>query len=85
MIVTVQEPTHGAKCGLFARAGQSFFTSRSAGMSFSQVHCVASRSYLTCQNEFRGTFPDSPVPNKLTVWWTVSVTQELFTVLHEKK
>jgi hypothetical protein len=43
-------------------------------MSFSQVqrvfiveHCLASRSYLTCQNEFRDTFPDSPVQNKLTV------------------
>jgi hypothetical protein len=27
-------------------------------------HYLASRSYLTCQNEFRDTFPDSPVPNK---------------------
>jgi hypothetical protein len=40
-------------------------------MSFSQVqrmliveHNLASRSYFTCQNEFRDTFPDSPVPNK---------------------
>jgi hypothetical protein len=30
-------------------------------------HYLASRSYLTCQNEFRDTFPDSPVPNKSTV------------------
>jgi hypothetical protein len=44
-------------------------------MSFSQVqrmfiveHYVASRSYLTCQNEFRDAFPDSPVPNKSTVY-----------------
>jgi hypothetical protein len=43
-------------------------------MSFSQVqqvfivaHCLASRSYSTCQNEFRDTFPDSLVPNKSTV------------------
>jgi hypothetical protein len=43
-------------------------------MSFSQVqrvfiveHYLASRSYLTCQNEFRDTFLDSPVPNKSTV------------------
>jgi hypothetical protein len=40
-------------------------------MSFSQVqrvfiveHYLAPRSYLTWQNEFRDTFPDSPVPNK---------------------
>jgi hypothetical protein len=30
-------------------------------------HHLASRSYLTCQNEFRDTFPDSPVPNKSTI------------------
>jgi hypothetical protein len=43
-------------------------------MSFSQVqrvfiveHYLASRSYLTYQNEFRDTFPDSPVPNKSTL------------------
>jgi hypothetical protein len=43
-------------------------------MSFSQVqrvlvveHYLASRSCLTCQDEFRDTFPDSPGPNKLTV------------------
>jgi hypothetical protein len=43
-------------------------------MSFSQVqrvfiveHYLASRSYLTCQNEFRDTYPDSPVPSKPTV------------------
>jgi transposase len=48
--------------------------SRSARMYFSQVqrvfiveHYLASRSYLTCQNEFRDTFPDSPVLNKSTV------------------
>jgi hypothetical protein len=43
-------------------------------MYFSQVqrvfiveHYLASRSSLTCQNEFRDTFPDSPVPNESTV------------------
>jgi hypothetical protein len=43
-------------------------------MSFSQMqrvfiveHYLASRTYLTCQNEFRDTFPDSPVPNKSTI------------------
>jgi hypothetical protein len=30
-------------------------------------HCLAYCSYLTCQNEFRNKFPDSPVPHKLTV------------------
>jgi hypothetical protein len=48
--------------------------SRRARMSFSQVqlvfiveHYLASRSYLTCQNEFRDILPDSPVPNKSTI------------------
>jgi hypothetical protein len=43
-------------------------------MSFSQVqrvfiveHRQASRSFVTCQNEFRDTFPDSPQPNKSTL------------------
>jgi hypothetical protein len=43
-------------------------------MSFSQVqrvfiveHYLASRSFLTCQNEFRDTFFDSPVQNKYTI------------------
>jgi hypothetical protein len=43
-------------------------------MSFSQVqrvfiveHYLASRSYVTCQNEFRDTVPDSPVPSKSTI------------------
>jgi hypothetical protein len=30
-------------------------------------HYLAYRSYLTCQNEFRDTFPDSPMPNKPTI------------------
>jgi Fe2+ or Zn2+ uptake regulation protein len=43
-------------------------------MSFSQVqqvfiveHYLASRSYLTYQNEFKDALPDSPVTNKSTV------------------
>jgi hypothetical protein len=53
------------------------------GMSFSQVqrvfiveHYLASRSYFTCPDEFRDTFPDSPVPNKSIIPRLVSVTQE---------
>jgi hypothetical protein len=30
-------------------------------------HYQASHSYLTCQNDFRDTFPDSPVSNKLKI------------------
>jgi hypothetical protein len=30
-------------------------------------HYLESRSCLSCQNEFRDTFPDSPVPNKSTI------------------
>jgi hypothetical protein len=30
-------------------------------------HCLAPRSYLTCHNEERNTFPDSPVANKSTI------------------
>jgi hypothetical protein len=51
-----------------------FSNSRSARVSFSQVqrvfiveHYLASCSYSTCQNEFRDTFPDSPVQNKSTI------------------
>jgi hypothetical protein len=73
--VTIQEPTQVTSCcNLLAPVHQLFFNSRSARMSFSQVHRVfivehylASRSYLTCQNEFRDTFPDSPVQNKSTM------------------
>jgi transposase len=43
-------------------------------MSFSHVqrmfiveHYLASHSYLTCQNEFKDTFPDFPVPNISTI------------------
>jgi hypothetical protein len=59
---------------LLAPVRQLSFSSRSARMSFSQVqrvfivqHCLVSRSYLTFQNEFKDTFPDSTVPNKSTI------------------
>jgi hypothetical protein len=73
--VNIQEPTQVTSCyNLLAPGRQLSFNSRSARMSFSQVqslfiveHYLASRSYLTCQNEFRDTVPDSPVPNKSTV------------------
>jgi hypothetical protein len=73
--VTIQELTQvTSRCNLLAPVCQFSFNSRSARMHFSQVqrvfiveHYLASRSYLTCQNEFRDTFPDSPVLNKSTV------------------
>jgi hypothetical protein len=34
---------------------------------FTDKHYLASRSYLTYQNEFRDTFQNSPVPNKSTI------------------
>jgi hypothetical protein len=48
-----------------ARASPSvaFKESKCKDVSFTR----ASRSYLTCQNEFRDTFPDSPVPKKSTI------------------
>jgi hypothetical protein len=67
--------------------------SRSAKMSFSKVqrvfiveHYLATRSYLTCQTEFRDTFPDSPVPNKSKTSRLVNrfrSLQKLFTGLHQ--
>jgi hypothetical protein len=73
--LTIQELTQVTSCrNLLAPVRQLSFNSRSARMSFSQVqrafiveHYLASRSYLTCRNEFRDTFPDSPVSNKSTV------------------
>jgi hypothetical protein len=73
--MTIQEPAQVTSCcNLFVPVRQLSFNSRSAMMSFSQVQRVliveyylASRSYLTCQNEFRDTFPDYPVPNKSTI------------------
>jgi hypothetical protein len=91
--VTIQEPTQVTSCcNLLALVRQLSFNSRSASMSFSQVqrmfvveHYLASRSYLTYQNEFRDTFPDLlyQTNRQYLVWWTVSVTQELFTGLHQ--
>jgi hypothetical protein len=40
--------------------------------AFTVEHCSSPRSYLTCLNEFRDTFPDSPLPNKSTVSFLVS-------------
>jgi hypothetical protein len=73
--VTIQEPTQVTSCcNLLAPVRQLSSNSRSGRMSFSQVkrvftveHYLASRSYLTCQNEFRDTFPDSVVPSKSTI------------------
>jgi hypothetical protein len=66
-------------CSPLVPVHQLSFNSRSTRMSFSQVqrvfivkHYLASHSYLTCQNEFRGTFPDSPVPNKSTISCSVN-------------
>jgi hypothetical protein len=44
----------------------SFFFLQVQGV-FIFEHYLASRSYLTCQNEFTDTFPDSPAPNKSTI------------------
>jgi hypothetical protein len=71
--VTIQELTQ-SWCNLLVPVRQLSFNSRNARMFFSQAqrvfiveHCLASRSYLTCPNEFRDTFYDSLVPNKSTV------------------
>jgi hypothetical protein len=70
---------------LLAPVRQLFFNSRSARMSFSQVqrvfiveHYLTSRSYSSCQNEFRDTFPIllCQTCRQYLVWWTVSVTAE---------
>jgi hypothetical protein len=73
--MTIPEPTQVTSCcNLLAPVRQLSFNSRNARMSFSQAqrvfiveHYLASRSYVTCQNEFRDTFLDSPVPSKSTV------------------
>jgi hypothetical protein len=93
IIVTIQESTQVTSCcNLLAPIRHLSFISRSARLSFSQVqrvfiveHYLASRSNFTFQNGFRDTFPDSPVPNKSKIprRLTVSVTQELFTRLHQ--
>jgi hypothetical protein len=73
--VTIQEPTQVTSCcNLLTPFRQLSSNSRSARMYFLQVrrvfiveHYQAFRCYLTCQNEFRDTFPDSHVLNKSTV------------------
>jgi hypothetical protein len=75
IVVTIQEPTQVTTCcNLLMSFLQVSLNSRSARMSFPQVqrvciveHYLASRSYLSCQNEFRDTFSYSPVPNKSTL------------------
>jgi hypothetical protein len=69
--VTIQNSMQVSSCcNLLAPVRQLSFNSRCARMSFSQVqrvfiveHYLASRSCSTHQNEFKDTFPDSPVPN----------------------
>jgi hypothetical protein len=39
-------------------------------------HYVASHSYLTCQNEFRDTFPDYPGPNKSKIVCLVNCSHD---------
>jgi hypothetical protein len=91
--VTIQEPTQVTSCcNLLAPVRQLPSNSRSVRMSFLQVRrmfiveqCLASRSYLTCRNEFRDAFPDPPVPNKSTVSRLVNRFRDtgLFTGLHQ--
>jgi hypothetical protein len=86
--VTIQKPTQVMSCcNLLAPVCQLSSNSRSARMSFSQVqrvfiveHYLASCSYLTCQNEFRGTVPDSPVPDKLTLSRLVNCVRDTGTL-----
>jgi hypothetical protein len=86
--VTIQIPTQVTSCcNLLVRVRQVSSNSRSARISFSQVqrvfileHYLASPSYLTCQNEFRDTFPDSPVPNKSTVSRLVNFSRDTETL-----
>jgi hypothetical protein len=74
------EPTQVMSCcNLLVPVCQLSSNSWSVRMSFSQVqrvfivkHYLASCSYLTCQNEFRDIFPNSPVPDKSTVFHLVN-------------
>jgi hypothetical protein len=68
--VTIQEPVQVTSCCNLALVCQLSLNSRSARMSFSRVqrvfiveHYLASRSYVTCQNEFS----DPPVLNRSTI------------------
>jgi hypothetical protein len=82
----MQASTQVTSCyNLLTSVRQLPFNSRSARMSVSQVqrvfivkHCLLSRSYLTCQNEFRDTFPIllCQTNRQYLVWRTVFVTAE---------
>jgi hypothetical protein len=68
--VTIQEPTQVMPC---CNLLSSLQTDEMQGCLFHKCNNCSCRtlpgisSYLTCQNEFRDTFPDSPVPNKSTL------------------
>jgi hypothetical protein len=93
--VTILEPTQVTSCcNLLVPVRQLSFNSRSARMSLSQVkwvfiveHYLSSCSYLTCQNEFRDAFPNSPVPNRSTVSRLVNHFRDTGTgcIKHEEK
>jgi transposase len=77
--VTIQEPTQVTSCCNLLASPSVVFQQSKSKMSFSQVqrlfiieHYLASRSYFTCQNEFRDTFPDSPLSNKSTIYRLVN-------------
>lgn len=71
----IQESTLVASCNLLAPLCQLSSNTGNAMMCFLQLqggiideNYVASRSlYFTCHNEFRDTFLDSPVTNKVTL------------------
>jgi hypothetical protein len=74
-------------CNLLVPVRQLSSSSRSARMSFSHAQRVfivkqylASCFYLTCQNVFRDIFPNSPVPNRLTVSHTVNCFRDTGTL-----
>jgi hypothetical protein len=55
-------------------------------MMFTDEHYLAFPSYITRQNEFRDTFPISPVPTKqYLIWRSIPMTQELCTGLHQTR
>jgi hypothetical protein len=66
--VTIQDPTQVTLCwNLLIVSCLSTVEVQSLSEVLIVEHYLASRSYLTCQNEFRDTFPASFVPNKSTV------------------
>jgi hypothetical protein len=61
-------------CNLLTPVCHMSFSSQNERMSFSQVyhvfiveHYLESHSYFTCENEFKDTFPNSPLPNLVTI------------------